>query len=68
MSEPKYQCPVCGGTDLKITVEKQILVTFFEDGEHEVLDSDLPGDLVWDDASPAECSDCGHEAPLGEMK
>lgn len=63
----EHQCPICGGTDLKITVEKDILVSF-EGEDHEVLDSDLPGDLVWDDTSHAECNDCGHEAPLGEMK
>ena len=66
-STPDYACPKCGGHTFSLMVEQRIDVDFSRGGDHEVVYGP-EGELCWNDASHARCTDCRHCAPLGEMR
>lgn len=61
-------CPKCGSHTFTIdaALSTKALVEF-DDDDHTVMD-EVQGDMEWDDDSTATCDNCGHVAPLGEMK
>jgi hypothetical protein len=66
----EYTCPKCGEHKFTLVVEQLIHVEFTgdeDDEDHEVFEGPF-GDMEWTDDTRASCYDCGHCAPLGEMK
>lgn len=62
------QCPICEGMTFKITVPRAITVEFDGDGDHEVTETDNPGDLFWDDDSECQCDQCALAGHVRDFK
>lgn len=60
-------CPNCGGHRFSMLVKQFATIDFtYGGGEHEVID-EPGGDIEFDASAWADCTNCGHGAPLGEM-